>query len=423
MSRTSTNAPQPVFRGSAPTSLVALLGLLIATGCGGNGSNSANTQPGLAPPPPPAQINSYFGTTGDVWSTAVNHTAGQVNGEDRTLHGVQLSGQVVGAVSSNSGFLELSLTTVPNELTGQTIGFALEVPGRLGLLRYGNIFEPLIPLAPSDACTGIGGTVTYQYVTLPGAAVNWAPNQDTAYGTFQVMIDGANWNFSNVTQFTLSGSAPANPGSGLPTGNCGIGLAGHVVTSVSSQMNPPLATATMGFAPTGFFMEDNGSAQATPMGVVPSNALGAGVGAIGLLQPAGALDTSNVVAAQYLGFYYEPGIAGGGAVTQLASFGCSGTACPPPPSQTAIVGGVFPHTNGSSPVDEPDQPPAQNVTLDLGMQDASRNGLYPSAIITISGVMFPAVAVVSTLEQKYAIFVLAQDSISNVPLGIYLFQQ
>src|SRR5262245_6789890 len=70
----------------------ALLLCVIGTGCGGSGSQSGNTQPGLAPPPPPAQINSYFGTTGDVWSTSINHTANQVNGEDRTLYGVQLPG-------------------------------------------------------------------------------------------------------------------------------------------------------------------------------------------------------------------------------------------------------------------------------------------------------------------------------------------
>ncbi len=407
-----------------PAAAVVLSALLLFSGCGGSGSSS-NTQSGLGPPPAPSQINAYIGTTGDLWSTSINHTANQVNGEDRTLYGVQLSGQVIGSFQSTSGFLDLSLTTVPNDLTSQTIGFALETSGRAAVIRYGDIFQPVVPLAPANACATINGTVTYEYVTVPGGASppSWLPNRDTSYGTFQVTTDGTTWNISNITQFTLSGSATANPGTGMPTAFCGIGLAGYAVTAASDQMNPPVATATMGFGPTGFFLEDNGSAQATPVGVVPSNALGAGVGAIGVVQPSAALNTSDVVATQYLGFYYEPGIQGGGAVTQLASFGCSGSTCPSPSTPTAIIGGVFPNTGGSSPVDEPNLPPAQDVTIDLGTQDPTNPGLYPSASVTISGVTFPAAAVVGSLENKYAIFVIAQDSISNTPLAIYLFQQ
>ena len=421
-SRKSKSADQRRVRQRAIFPL--LLGLFAATGCGGGGSHP-DSQTGLAPPPPPSQINSYIGTSGDLWSATINHTASQVNGEDRTLYGVQLAGQVIGTIDSLSGFLGLSLTTVPNQLTGQTIGFALEIPGRAALIRYGNIFEPLTPLAPADACTTINGTVTYDYITVPGKSSppNWLPDRDTTYGSFQVTTDGTTWTISNVAQFTLSGAQPDNPGTGVPTAFCGIGLAGYAVTAASDQMNPPVATATMGFGATGFFLEDNGSAQATPVGVVPSNALGAGVGAIGIVQPSSPVDTSNVVAEQYLGFYYEPGVHGGGAVTQLASFGCSGSTCPPPPTHTSIIGGVFPNTGGSSPVDEPDQPASQNVIIDLGMQDSKNNGLYPTASVTISGVTFPAASVVGSLDGKFAIFLIAQDKITNTPLAIYLFQR
>ena len=398
--------------------------LLLQIGCGGS-QNSTNNQQGLAPPPPPVQINSYFGTSGDLWSTTINHTAGQVNGEDRTLHGIQLAGSIIGSLQSTNGFLEASLTTIPPELTGQKIGFALEVPGRVGLIRYGDLSHPLIPLAPSDACASIGGTVTYDYVTVPGASSppSWVPNTDSSYGTFEVTTDGSTWNFANITQFTLTGAAPAIPGSGLPAGFCGSGTTGYVVTAASNATSPPVATVTMGFGPSGFFLEDNGSAQATPVGVVPSNAVGAGVGAIGVVQPSSSLNTQSVVAGQYLGFYYQPGIAGGGAETQLASFGCSGSSCPTPPSQTAIVGGVFPNTGGASPIDEPNLAPAQDVVIDLGTQNPNNNGLYPSAMITVSGITFPAAAVVGSLEQKYVIFLIAEDTVNNVPLAIYLFQQ
>ena len=406
----------------AATAGLVLFAILTAAACSSGGSQ--NSTQGLAPPPPPSQINSYLGTSGNIWSTKINHTASQVNGEDTTLHGTQLAGAIVGTVSQAGGFQQLSLTTVPQELTGQDIGFVLELPGRAAMVRYGDLFHPLIPLAPTDSCAAINGAVTYEYVTIPDASTppKWLPDRDSTYGTFQVSIDGSTWNVTNITQFTLAGNPPTNPGTGLPSGFCGIGTNGYAVTAASSATSPPVATVTMGFGPTGFFLEDNGSSQATPMGVVPSNALGAGVGAIGVIQPSSSLNTGDVVKATYLGFYYEPGIRGGGAVTQLASFGCSGANCPLPPSPTAIVGGVFPNTGGSSPVDEPTQPASQDVTIDLGSQDAHNNGVYPSATITVSGASFPAAAVVGNLEGKFAVFLIAQDTVNNVPLAIYLFQ-
>jgi len=406
--------------------LFSALLILLGIGCGGGGSqNSMAPLQGLAPPPPASQINSYVGTTGNIWSTKINHTYNQVNGENTTLHGVQLAGSIIGSLSSAGGFLDLNLTTVPNELTGQKIGFALELAGRAALIRYGDLFQPLIPLAPSNSCATIGGTVTYNYITLPSSSSSpsWQPITDTTYGTFQVSTEGSTWNFANITQFTLAGTAPPNPGTGLRAGFCGIGTDGYAVTASSNDTNPPVATVTMGFGPTGFFLEDNGSSQATPVGVVPSNALGAGAGAIGAIQPSTPLSTGDVVGVKYLGFYYEPGIQGGGAVTQLASFGCSGSQCPMPPAPTAIVGGVFPNTGGNSPVDEPTEPPGQNITIDLGTQDSSVNGLYPSATVTVSGASFPAVVVVSSLESKYVMFLIAEDTVNNVPLAVYLFQQ
>ena len=395
--------------------------VLLASGCGGGPGTS--TQTGLAAPPAPSEINSYIGTTGHIWSTKINRTASQVNGEDTTHYGDQLGGAIVGNFKSLAGYLDITLTTAPAEFTGQTAGFALEMPGQAALIRYGDITYPLIPLAPTNGCTAVGGTVTYNYITVPGVTSppSWLPDTDSTYGTFQVATDGSNWNFSNVTQFTLTGTPPMNPGTGLPAGFCGIGANGYAVTAASNATDPPVATVSMGFGPTGFFLEDNGSSQGLPAGVIPSNALGAGVGAIGGIQPTSSLNTQSVVGLQYLGFYYEPGIRGQEpAVTQLASFGCAGSNCPTPPSSTAIIGGVFPNTGG---VDDPTQPAAQNVTIDFGTQDPHNNGLYPSATITVSGIQFPAAAVVVTLRNSYAIFLIAQDTVNNVPLAIYVFQR
>jgi hypothetical protein len=375
-------------------------------------------QQGLATPTSPSQINSYIGTTGDIWTTKIDHTINQINGRDITLNPVSLNQSVIGTFKTVNEFLDLNLTNVPDQLTGQTGGFALDITGRAALVRYGDNTYPVIPLAPTAACPVIGGTVTYEYVTIPNATPpggnpSWVPGMDSTYGTFQVSTNGSTWNLSNIMQFTLGGGVPANPGAGLPAGFCGIGPTGYTVTISSAATNPLLATVTLGFGPSGFFLEDNGSAQVQPVGVMASNALGAGVGAIGVIQPSSALNTNNVVGAKYVGFYYEPG---GVPVTQLASFGCSGSSCPTPPTPTATVGGVVPN-------DDPTQPADQNVTIDLGTQDPQNNGLYPTATVSVSGVSFPAAAVVGILESKYALFLICEDSISNVPLAIYLFQQ
>ena len=200
--------------------------------------------------------------------------------------------------------------------------------------------------------------------------------------------------------------------------DCAQSTLGFAVTAASNSTNPPIATVTMGFGPSGFFLEDNGSQQGSPQGVVPSNALGAGVGAIGIVQPSSPVSTSSVVGARYLGFFYEPIPAPSttSQVTQLVSFGCSGSSCANPPSPTSIVGGVFPN-------DDPTQQPAQNISINLGPQDPQNNGLYPSAQVTISGVSLPAVAIVGNPENKYAILLIAQDTLNVSPVAIYLFQQ
>src|SRR5271165_1660108 len=80
--------------------------LLLTLACGG--SQGANNNQGLDPPPAPSQINSYFGTSGDIWSTKIDHTANQVNAEDRTIHGIQLGGSIIGTFDIVSGFLNVS---------------------------------------------------------------------------------------------------------------------------------------------------------------------------------------------------------------------------------------------------------------------------------------------------------------------------
>jgi hypothetical protein len=397
--------------------VLGLLSVTLLCACGGGSHSGSNQAQGLIPPPPAGSINRYFGTDGDLWTATVDHSNDLITGRDITLNQFPLNGSAAGTFVKTAGFLNVTLSPngTPPNLVGQKGGFALEIPGRAALLRFGDVSNLLIPLAPTAVCPAFTGNLAFQYVTLPNST--WAQATDTAYGTFQASATSNNWTISNITQYALAGGPPSNPGTGLPPAYCGLGAEGYVITAPSNASNPPVATVTLGVGPSGFFVEDNGSAQGLPQGVVSSNALGAGVGAIGVLQPSRQLTTASVVGGQYLGYYEEPGAnALGAPVTQLVSFGCSGSGCSVPSSSTAIVGGIFPN-------DDPTQPPNQDTTLDLGPQDPSNNGLYRTASITVQGVQFPAVAVVGNPEGKFVIFVIAQDTINSVPLLICLFQQ
>ena len=398
--------------------------MLLLSGCGGSSQNGNSTSgQGLVVPPPPSQINKYLGSNGDIWSVSLDHTNSQVTGKDITKNGLSLHqpyGSAAGSFTMAGKFMTFSLTSVPTPpvMTGDPNvgGLGLDIPGRAAMVRFGDVTNSVVPLIPSESCPTIQGTAAYIFVSIPNAA--WSDQNDVAYGAFQVSVTGQNWNFAGVTQFTLAGMSPSATATPLPAGYCGLSTTGYSVTAASSPNDtPPVATVTMGFGPSGLFVEDNGSEQSTPPGVVPSNSLGGGAGAVGVVQPAAQLNTSDVVGAKYAGFFYEPvaTVFDTSVVTQAVSFGCAGASCPAPPTSTSMVGGTFPN-------DDPSQAAKSNLVIDLGPQDPT-NGLYPKAQLTVSGVSFPAVAIVGNPEGKFVIYALAKDTIRGLPAALYLFQQ
>jgi len=371
------------------------LPVLFFAGCSGSSSSTATSQ-GLPPPAPPSQTNTYVGTQspGDVWTVAIDHSAHTFSSTDISARTPPVSG----LFASDSGFLNLSETNTPPAF--QPAGFALEILGRAALIRPGVNTTPLVPLVLQSGCPNINA-VTLQFVALPSST--WAVGTDTAYGQLLVSANGPAWSFFKLQQFTLGGS-PSQAGASLSSGVCAQSLAGTVVTV------PPASTMALG--PSGFFVMDQG--------------LGS-PGKVGVIQPATALGTSDVVSGLYLGFAYEPAAGLTGLpVTQMAAFGCSGSSCPTPPSPTSLVGGVF-------STDDPSTPANTDTTITLGEQDPSNNGLYKGAEVTIPDPLavcgttgtctFPAVAVVGNPESKLAIFLVAQDIVNNSPMVIYLFQQ
>jgi hypothetical protein len=100
-----------------------------------------------------------------------------------------------------------------------------------------------------------------------------------------------------------------------------------------------------------------------------------------------------------------------------------------------LFGGDFPN-NDPRRYPSGGQPGYGNcdVVIDLGVQDSSTNGLYPSATVYLSAGFagnaqaaaqsFPAVAIAGQLDGKYAVFVIGVDAAGSPQQawGIYLFQ-
>jgi len=427
----------------------ALLATLCAAACNGTSSiyNTTSAAPVLSTAGP---LNSYVGSegTGDVWQISINHNTNSFSATDYSQEagtsGSPLS--LHGEFTFDGGFLNFSQTNTGSSSAFEPAGFTIEIPGRVALFRpdsatdvNGNPAAAQPVAAVPGSCLSFVYGVNFQFVTMPNVepqgtnSTGWNAATDTAYGSFQVSTDGTTWDFFNLSQFTLAQS-PSQPSASFSPGLCAPAIMGTVISIPSSSGASPTGTLVVG--PSGFFILNQG----------PGNS-----GAIGLLQPASPLNTGNMVSVRYLGFVSEPSILFPSCLapctpTQpppnpLANFGpCPAPTCAP---GTSLLGGDFPLANPTdSRSDDPTQPASTNIIIHLGSQNATSSGLYDAATVTIpdpnsvctgSAVgrdsqgnptcTFPAVAVAGRPEDKYAIFVIAQDIVNQSPMSIYLLQE
>jgi hypothetical protein len=437
--------------------LCVLLGAAVSciAGCGGASKTVATTT--LPTPATPGKFNTYIGTQGaqnvaapsyipqgGLLTASLNDTTADFTWQN-TTYGYPSPGTLGGKFTVASGFLDLSTVsygTVNNPLLGASPGYALELPGRAVLLRPGDNTIPPAMLVPSlsaatASCQVINNPAVFQFVTLPDpldAVVETPPFAETyggpAYGVVSASGKGTNYILSSYQSFYLGGASakPAALGSGL----CAQTLAGAAVTIAADTTNNVPAT-TIAIGPTGFFLMDqteekSGSSNGRP-------------GGLGVIQPTSALDVTSIVAGKYLGFEFEPAYEGqtlpdgsglNYPITNPVAFGVTAG------KGTSIVGGFYPN-------DDPTQKPLTDTTINLGTQDASSNGLFPKASVTIPdpgsvcafngrgtvGIdgagnptcSFPAVIVAGNPEGKFALFLIANDFVSSSAMGIYLFQQ
>jgi len=450
--------------------------LLLAIGCG-NGSTTQPQQPSTQPIAPTTYLAPLIGGTtnngtrlfnplifnfDDVANTFTESTYALDTFQEGTQ--IQFAGQ---DSSGPRGLLELEFTANYNfvadssswvatdyPLPGTTKlpsgGFALELSGQAGALVQLE-GQPAAPLVPTSTCPSIATAQSFNFLTIPTSfpatqsTVGWTPATDTAYGSVDITSKAGVVSLDNIQQstfpsaFSAPGITPASPSPVSIAALCGQTAYGNTI-SIPGQItvtnpganatSPPQGIANIG--PTGLLVEDNGL---SPAFGTYQNALGAGVGSVGLPVPSSALETGTLVAAQYLGFTYGSGVnmpsfPNSGWSSHLTSFGFStvplSCALVAPASPTLIYGGDFAQDILSS-----DGFGQCDLAIDLGTQD-KQNGLYPHATVymttTYAGNLsntnysFPAVAIAGQLQGKAAIFVLGVDSFSQQAWSIDLFQ-
>jgi hypothetical protein len=341
----------------------------------------------------------------------------------------------------------------------QTGSWAFELPNQAGAL-IDIQGQPFAPLVPAVSCPDFTTPQTYQFITLPAALTKgksrtytWNPTRETAFGSVDVSGSGSTINFNNIQQYTLPASAGGAPGAPASTvtspqtgacsstyyGNTTVVPANLTVTNPGPNSAAP-PVAVVGIGPTGLLVESNaanGESNASPF---YENLLGAGTGAIGLPKPSSPVQSSALVGAQYLGFFYGSGnLSFNSWSTYVASFGYTtvplGCQAVATQTSTMIYGGGFSGNNPGSPgVQSGGGFGNCDIAIDLGTEDPNNNGLYPAATVYVgpfyagntlgANYNFQAVAIAGQLGGKYAIFLLGADTTGspNQAWGIYLFQ-
>lgn len=446
----------------------ALLGM--AAGCNSTISstgNSVSTQypPGLYLAGAVGQLQTAGYQT--LQTFAIDHTANTFAVSYYGPAGSTI--QDSGSLSAlSNGIVDLDVTYYPGgEITKppMTGNWAVELPGEAALVELEETSQAgtttsFAPLVPTDSCPNLATAETFQFVTIPEQlnltstiiGNHWNPRQETAYGSVSIATKGTAVTFSNVSQHTLpsanGGTAgkPIYPAPSSATSACSPTFYGQVIsvpTSLTVTGSPTApASATIGIGPTGFLVEDAGSGAPDPdTNLGYENILGAGFGAIGVPQPSSALSASTLASAHYQGILYgsygstngvSEGLTGGG-FRLIGSFGYSDlhTSCPELPAPNTgkvLYGGEFTNNDPSSHAFG-----NCDLAIDLG-SPGSGNGLFPAATVYVTTAFpgngiakaysFPAVAIAGQISGKYAIFLIAADTIGTPQQawGIYLLQ-
>ena len=318
--------------------------------------------------------NSYTATQspGDVWSwtltsstfEATNDTTGfTYSGTSETLENL---------------FLKLTVTAstdpdVPTDGTG--IAYALEVPGTALIVKPAG--------TDSKAIVGVGqGTcptadTTYNWITIPRA--DWDATNSDAYGTAASTVSGTDLTFQ-ISAFQLDGTS-------IGTNTASTTCSNGVMTESGS------GTATIGIAPSGTFVGDNG----------PNDG-----GFIGVVAPSADISTADITAAslEYRGVLFKNNDSSGDDTEPVwARRSSSGV----------MSGGNYTDFEGNTESSE-------GVTVTFTSQPSP--GVM-QATLTDSNGSSDFVFVVNQVDSSYVLYGIAQDAGggSTQPYNVLLVSQ
>lgn len=334
-------------------------------------------------------------------------------------------------------------------------GWGVELSGQGGgLLQLTG--QPFVPLVSAATCPSMSSAENFLFVTLPMPLLNsgttqyaWNPKVETAYGSADISASGSAVTLSNIKQHLLpsaGGGSPVDAPSTSVAGACSKTVYGNTVaipvnpTITSGSTSTITPQAMMGIGSSGLLVEDNGS-YGHSSAPFYENSLGAGSGTIGFPKPTSAVNINSLIAAQYYGFFYSGNTNGNSATwsSSLASFGFSSmpSACTTIASKTStmLYGGDFTGNDpSSSAVQSGGGYGNCDFAIDFGTQDSSTNGLFSSVTVYVGSgfsanttgkkYSFPAVAIAGQLNDKFAIFLIGEDTVAspNLSWGIYLLQ-
>ncbi|WP_263358128.1 hypothetical protein [Acidicapsa ligni] len=433
--------------------LVSAVCLLVA-GCGGGKGSSS-----LAPQQPAgsqgSQSYTYIGTEGadasdntstfasnfafgGTWSLTLDDTTKYFSYENIGHSGYEgINGigswefptaEPTVGTSGGSGFMSLNATS--GTKTG-AVGYALEVPGDAALLRPGSDTVAPVIAVETSGCPTVSTPTTYQFISF-GTPLPTDKNTHVAYGSVQASNSGTAWTFNNYNMYTFAGTS-LSP-TALPIGNCGYTQLGYAVNIQPMEY-------TFAVSPSGYFLldQDQGDpANGPPTGNTASYGATGPLGLVGVVQPSSAINTGSLVGGKYLGIEFDPvDLTLHRGASQPVAFGQTTG------SGTVMTGGAFPN-------DDVTQTPPSNITIDLGQQDSSNNGLYKNVTVTVPDTYvacvslpfggtdangnptctFHGVAVAGNPNGKFVLFVTVNDvslTISHyaadAALEFFLYQQ
>jgi len=418
----------------------SLIGWIGLAGCSGGSTALVVPAPtaasGLPAPPTASTVNTYSGAQSPgAWSLTLDNSKNTYSYQAITFPS-EPGAASSGAIAATHGFKQLG-----------SAGYALEVMGRVAVLRPGGNTTPIVFAAPQTQCYAIGGRLRFQFIgmaTAPNGAVGSA-GPTNGYGSVVASTDttGASWQFQNLQGNMVNGPA-YDPGTCATSGSQAvIQTAGNTVLNDLWPPNQEIQTglpsgtkSNLWIGPSGFFVADQSLLGSTP----PS-----GASVAGFAEPTGPLDTFGLSSQLYLGFLYEPattpyaGSSPSPALTVPVSFGQAGV------TGSGLIGGVFPN-------DDVTQKATTDYAITLGTQDATINGLYTKVSITVPdpaqncanylgagetatygfnpdgtfSCTFPGVAIAGDPEGKYAVFVTTYNwaaQLGGAPMQIYLFER